>query len=116
MVKRLEYSRVGDDKELWRFSCSKRWGFLGTRDNMYFMGYLEFTLSSEDKIIIIASDGVWEFLENEDIVTKLAPFYEKNEIEQACDFLLDYANSSWTSNSPAIDDISFVMIFMGYTS
>ena len=73
-------------------------------------------MSKEDKIIVIASDGVWDFLENQDIVDKLAPFYEKNEIEQACDFLLDYAHSKWKEESPIVDDISFVMIFMGYTT
>jgi serine/threonine protein phosphatase PrpC len=28
---------------------------------------LEFTLSLDDKFMVIASDGVWEFLSNEDV-------------------------------------------------
>lgn len=28
---------------------------------------MEFTLSINDKFVVIASDGVWEFLSNEDV-------------------------------------------------
>ena len=37
---------------------------------------LQFTLSLNDKYIIIASDGVWEFLSNEDVASIVLPFYE----------------------------------------
>ena len=36
----------------------------------------EFTLSLNDKFIVIASDGVWEFLSNEDVAQIILPFYE----------------------------------------
>ena len=36
----------------------------------------EFILGFNDKILIIASDGVWEFLSNEDIAAIVLPFYE----------------------------------------
>jgi serine/threonine protein phosphatase PrpC len=45
-------------------------------------------MTQNDRIIVIASDGVWEFLENDDIMSKLVPYYESNKIEEACDFLL----------------------------
>lgn len=32
---------------------------------MYAYKYLEFSLSEEDKILVIGSDGVFEFLSNE---------------------------------------------------
>ncbi len=37
---------------------------------------LEFTLSHHDKFIVIASDGVWEFLSNEDVAQIVLPFFE----------------------------------------
>jgi len=37
---------------------------------------LEFTLSQDDKFLVIASDGVWEFLSNEDVAQIVLPFYE----------------------------------------
>ena len=35
-----------------------------------------FTLSLNDKFMVIASDGVWEFLSNEDVANIVFPFYE----------------------------------------
>lgn len=40
-----------------------------------------FELNSEDKFIIVASDGVWEFLSNQDIAKIVWPFYLKNSPE-----------------------------------
>lgn len=39
-------------------------------------------------MIIIGSDGVWEFFENEEVVNLLTPFYERNDLEGACETLL----------------------------
>jgi serine/threonine protein phosphatase PrpC len=36
----------------------------------------EFTLSLQDKFVVIASDGVWEFLTNEDVAHIIYPYYE----------------------------------------
>ena len=38
-------------------------------------GILEYDLKETTKIIVIASDGVWEFLKNEDIVEIGKNFY-----------------------------------------
>ena len=48
------------------------------------------------------------------IISKLVPYYEADKIEEACDFLLEYANSAWNKECTIIDDISFVLIFMNY--
>jgi len=37
---------------------------------------LEFTLGLSDRYVVIASDGVWEFLSNEDVAAIVFPFYE----------------------------------------
>jgi serine/threonine protein phosphatase PrpC len=75
---------------------------------------IEFTLTQDDKIIVIASDGVFEFLENQSIIEALMPFYEKKQIQQASDHLLNMAHRSWNRNSSIVDDITFVLIFMNY--
>lgn len=36
----------------------------------------EFTLGLNDKFIVIASDGVWEFLSNEDVAQIVLPYFE----------------------------------------
>ena len=35
-----------------------------------------FTVGVNDKFVVIASDGVWEFLSNEDVAGIVYPFYE----------------------------------------
>ena len=35
----------------------------------------EYEFSKEDKVVVIASDGVWEFLENIDVAKIVYPFY-----------------------------------------
>ena len=36
----------------------------------------EFTLTVNDKFMVIASDGVWEFLSNQDVAEIVWPYYE----------------------------------------
>lgn len=42
------------------------------------------TLSEEDRIIFLASDGIWEFVTSEEIIKLAGEYYERNEIEKAC--------------------------------
>eukprot|EP00352_Strombidinopsis_acuminata_P001346 CAMPEP_0176346982 /NCGR_PEP_ID=MMETSP0126-20121128/6668_1 /TAXON_ID=141414 ORGANISM="Strombidinopsis acuminatum, Strain SPMC142" /NCGR_SAMPLE_ID=MMETSP0126 /ASSEMBLY_ACC=CAM_ASM_000229 /LENGTH=57 /DNA_ID=CAMNT_0017694835 /DNA_START=1133 /DNA_END=1306 /DNA_ORIENTATION=+ len=35
----------------------------------------EFTLTPQDKVIVLASDGVWEFLSNQDVAKIVYPFF-----------------------------------------
>ena len=35
----------------------------------------EYTFTKEDKVVVIASDGVWEFLENIDVAKIVYPFF-----------------------------------------
>ena len=35
----------------------------------------EYSFTKEDKVVVIASDGVWEFLENIDVAKIVYPFY-----------------------------------------
>lgn len=38
-------------------------------------------LSEEDKFMIVASDGVWEYLSDQEVVKIVAPFYERGTPE-----------------------------------
>jgi serine/threonine protein phosphatase PrpC len=42
---------------------------------------LEFDRTENDKFIVIASDGVWEYMKNEEVMDLVIPFYEKNNTE-----------------------------------
>ena len=39
---------------------------------------LEFTLGPHDRFVVIGSDGLWEFLSNEQVCEMVLPFYIEN--------------------------------------
>ena len=62
--------------------------------------------------MVIASDGVFEFLENNECVDLISKFFEENNLESACDRLLEEAHARWTSEDDSIvDDITFILIY-----
>ena len=73
---------------------------------------MRFELGPDDKFIIIASDGVWEFLSNEDIAKIVWPFFLKNSPEQAGNAIVRAAAQKWRENDSVIDDITCVTIFL----
>lgn len=73
---------------------------------------MRFELQPEDKFIIIASDGVWEFLTNEAVARIVWPFYCRNSPEQAGNAIVRAAAQKWRENDTNIDDITCVTIFL----
>lgn len=73
----------------------------------------EFSLSPEDKVIILASDGVWEFMENEEVASIIYPFYLQKNAEKAAETLVRAAFKRWKQEeSYSIDDITCIVIFI----
>ena len=72
---------------------------------------IEFT--SNDKFVIIASDGVWEFMDNEEAVAIVAPFFKKNNAEGAAEAIARDAVKRWQSREDVVDDITCVILFLG---
>ena len=56
---------------------------------------LEFQLTEEDKMIVLASDGVWEFLSNDMVMNYILPFYHKNQPELACEKIIKESVNWW---------------------
>ena len=52
-------------------------------------------LTRDDKFLVIASDGVWEFLTNKEVVRIVWPFYDKNQPEAAANKLVKEAFGRW---------------------
>jgi serine/threonine protein phosphatase PrpC len=73
---------------------------------------MQFRLDQSEKFIIVASDGVWEFLTNEDIAKIVWPFYIKNSPEQAGNAIVRAAAQKWRENDTVIDDITCITIFL----
>mmetsp|Transcript_36037 Transcript_36037/g.26775 ORF Transcript_36037/g.26775 Transcript_36037/m.26775 type:complete len:97 (-) Transcript_36037:37-327(-) len=69
-------------------------------------------LDPDDKIIVIASDGIWEFLSNEEVANMVAPYFEKGAPEAAANALVKLALQKWKEEEEVIDDITVVIIFL----
>ena len=69
------------------------------------------SLSSEDKFLIIATDGVWEFISNQEAVELVAPFLSKGDTKAAAETLCCHAEQKWINEEDVVDDITAVIIF-----
>jgi hypothetical protein len=43
----------------------------------------------------VASDGVWEFLDNSRVMNIVNPFYAKNDPEGACNAIIQESTNWW---------------------
>ena len=69
-------------------------------------------LSMDDKFIVIASDGIWEFIPNEKVIELVVPYWERNDSDGACNKLTEEAIKQWKEEDDAIDDITVIVIFL----
>ena len=72
----------------------------------------EFKLQSNDRFILIASDGIFEFLSNEEVARIVFPYLEKNAPEAAANSLVKEATKRWRKEEEVIDDITCIIIFL----
>lgn len=68
-------------------------------------------LSHTDCFMIIASDGLWEFISNFEAVLLASQAYEQNDFQGCCDRLLNEAVNRWKRNDQMIDDITIIVVF-----
>ena len=73
---------------------------------------LEHNFNEEDKVILLASDGIWEFLKNEDVLDIIKKYYEENNAEGALDEIYREADKRWRENEGIVDDITAIIIFL----
>ncbi|CAD8091990.1 unnamed protein product [Paramecium primaurelia] len=67
--------------------------------------------NKEDIFIVLGSDGIWEFLDNQSIAEMVYPFYQKNDVQGACQKIIQEAVAGWKAHSEGIDDITAIIIF-----
>jgi len=67
------------------------------------------TVADEDRFIILASDGVWEFISSQEAVDMVS---NTRSPEQACKILTDEATKRWHREEEVVDDITAIVIFL----
>ena len=72
---------------------------------------LEYELSDKDKFVLIASDGVWEFMSSSEVVDIIKDFYIKNDMKGCCECLYSESKKRWLREEEVVDDITMVLVF-----
>ena len=74
----------------------------------------EYVLKEEDKCIVLASDGLWEYVSNEKVCEIVSRYYsESGGKEKLTERLYTEAKKSWEEYDVHIDDITIIVIFVG---
>mmetsp|Transcript_29367 Transcript_29367/g.52576 ORF Transcript_29367/g.52576 Transcript_29367/m.52576 type:complete len:98 (-) Transcript_29367:1058-1351(-) len=73
---------------------------------------LEFNLTPEDKFIVLGSDGVFEFLSNEEVVKIVVPYWKLGDPQSAADMIVKEAHARWCTEEEVVDDITCIVIFL----
>ncbi len=71
----------------------------------------EYNLNNDCKYMVICSDGVWEFLSNEEVMEIGNKYYNENNINDFCNVLLKKATEIWENEENYMDDITIVVVF-----
>ena len=72
----------------------------------------EYEFLNEDKFIVLASDGLWEFISNEEVIDIVKEFYLENDIKGGLDCLYREASKRWIMEEEIIDDITIILVFL----
>ena len=72
----------------------------------------EHILIPEDKFIILASDGLFEFISTKEVGNIIKGYYEKNDIVGCCEYLYKESYRKWISEEEdTVDDITIILVF-----
>ena len=72
---------------------------------------IEYTINPKSKYIIICSDGIWEFITNEEAMNIGNKFYLRNDALGLCNELTKLSTELWTKEDSVVDDITCVVVF-----
>ena len=71
----------------------------------------EFDFDENDKYMIIASDGIWEFISSQECIDIIQKYYENNDLKGCCEFLYQESSKRWLKEEEVIDDTTLILVF-----
>ena len=72
---------------------------------------VEYTIDYFSKYVLMGSDGIWEFISNEDAMKIANKFYLRNDAIGLCHELSSKATKLWEEKDVVIDDITILVVF-----
>ena len=73
---------------------------------------IEKDINSNMCAVVLASDGVWEFLSNDDVTNIVGKYYMRNDPQGAVGEIVKKASDKWKEEGDAMDDITCVVNFI----
>lgn len=72
----------------------------------------EFVIEKEEPIaLVVASDGVWEFMSNEDVKGIVEKYYYSKNTEGCSKEIVEKSLEKWKMEGYAVDDITVIVVF-----
>ena len=87
---------------------SKRYGVISEPT------FVEYCLDENCKYLVICSDGVWDFLDNDNVVKIGNKHFLNNNPEGFCLEILEKASYWWQKEDVVIDDITALIVFFKF--
>ena len=72
----------------------------------------EYKVKDEDRAIIIASDGLWEYMDNKDVTEKVKKLIDKNDPNLIANELYKESVNRWKLKDQGIDDITIICVLL----
>ena len=72
---------------------------------------VEYKIDCDTKYMLICSDGIWEFISNEDAMKIGNKFYLKNDAKGLCQELYKKSLDFWLQEDVVVDDITVIAVF-----
>ena len=69
-------------------------------------------IDNNTKFIVLGSDGLWDALKPYDVNRMVRPFFNKGDIDGACQTLMKKAKQKWDKDEEERDDITIIVIFI----
>ena len=73
--------------------------------------FIEYTINDETKYMIICSDGIWEFISNEEAMKIGNEYYLNNDPSGLCQCLYETSLDYWNEEGYSVDDITAIVVF-----
>ncbi|OMJ82735.1 hypothetical protein SteCoe_16503 [Stentor coeruleus] len=73
--------------------------------------FLIHNIKKEDRFIIIASDGLWEFITSKEAVDIVGLLIDEGNSHLACESLVNEAVKRWNENDGTVDDVTVLVVF-----
>lgn len=68
-------------------------------------------LVKEDKFMVIASDGIWDFVKSEEVCDIVGKYVDDYDIKGACTELVRTSCTRWLEEEDTLDDTTVIIVF-----